>query len=77
MTNLEKLSIATDTAEIIGIFDNCEAIAVLNMKLIPEAYKFIQDYIVYDYRVSVYDMQLVGKRSYLIDIHGVSKFQIL
>lgn len=76
MTKLEKLSIAVNTAKIIGTFDDCEAIAVLNMKEIPESYKFIKDYICYEYRVSVYDMQLIGKRSYLVEIHGVDKFQI-
>lgn len=76
MTKLDKLAIAIDTAETIGLFDDCEAIAVLNMKDIPESYKFIQDYICYEYRVSVYDMRLIGKRSYLLHIHGVDKFQI-
>ena len=76
MTKLEKIAIAVDTAKVIGLFDDCEAIAVLNMKDIPESYKFIQDYICYDYRLSVYDMRLIGKRSYLVDIHGVDKFQI-
>ena len=32
MTKLDKLAIAVDTAEVIGIFEDCEAIAVLNMK---------------------------------------------
>lgn len=76
MTKLDKLAIAVDTAEVIGIFEDCEAIAVLNMKDIPESYKFMQDYICFDHRASVYDMQLIGKRSYLVHIHGVDKFQI-
>lgn len=76
MTKLDKLSIAVNTAEVIGLFDDCEAIALLNMKDIPESYKFIQDYICHDYRVSVYDMNLIGKRSYLVHVHGVDKFQI-
>lgn len=76
MTNLDRLSIMTDTAEIIGLFDDCDAIAVLNIRNIPESYKFINDYIVYDYRVSVYDMQHIGRPSYLVDIHDVGKFQI-
>lgn len=76
MTNLDRLSIMTDTAEIIGLFDDCEAIAILNIRGIPESWKFMNDYIVYDYRVSIYDMQLVGKRSYLAEIHGVGRFQI-
>lgn len=76
MTKLEKLSIMTDTAEVIGLFDDCEAIALLNIRAIPESWKFINDYIVYDYRVSVYDMQLIGKRSYLVEVHGVGRFQI-
>lgn len=76
MTKLDKIAIAVNTAEVIGIFDDCEAIAVLNMKEIPESYKFMKDYICFDHRASVYDMQLIGKRSYLVHIHGVDKFQI-
>jgi hypothetical protein len=76
MTNSDKLKIAIDSVSVIDAIQNMSGIAIINLKSIPESYTYLGDTIVGDYRVSTYDMNTIGK-SYVLDVHGVCKFQIL
>jgi hypothetical protein len=76
MTNIRKLSIALNSADVLDIIPNVSAVAIITSKQIPESYTFMQDVIIGDYRVSVYNMNTIGK-SYALEIHGVGLFQVL
>ena len=76
MTNTEKLSIALKSADILDVMPNVSAVAIINSKQLPESYTFMKDVIIGDYRVSLYDMNTIGK-SYALEIHGLGLFQVL
>jgi hypothetical protein len=76
MTNIQKLSIALGMVDALDIMSSVSAVAIIKSKPIPESYTFIKDVIVGDYRVSVYDMNGIGK-SYALDINGVGLIQLL
>jgi hypothetical protein len=76
MTNLDKIKIAIDSISAIDTIENISGVAIITLRSIPESYTYLGDTIVGDYRVSTYDMNTIGK-SYVLDIHGVCKFQIL
>jgi hypothetical protein len=76
MTNIKKLSIALGMLDALDIMSNVSALAIIKSKPLPESYTFIKDVIAGDYRVSVYDMNGIGK-SYALDIHGVGIIQLL
>lgn len=77
MTKLEKINQALIEISKLEMFDDCGAIATMhNNRSIPEHYKFIKDFITMTNRVSVYDMDMVGAKSYLVVIPGVGNFQV-
>jgi hypothetical protein len=76
MTNAEKLKIAIDSAAAIDTIENISGIAMVHFRSIPEAYEYLGDGIIGDYRVSVYDMKTIG-RAYVLDVHGIGMFQVL
>lgn len=76
MTNAQKLKIAIDSAEAIDTIENISGVAMIHLRTIPEAYEYLGDGIVGDYRISVYDMKTIG-RAYVLEVHGVGMFQVL
>lgn len=77
MTKLEKIYQALIEIKKLDMFDNCSAIATMhNDRHIPEHYKFVKDYVTMSSRVSVYDMDMVGAKSYLVVIPNLGNFQV-
>lgn len=76
MTNINKLSIALNAADVLDLMPNVSAVAMVTLKSIPESYTFINDVIIGDYRISIYNMNTIGK-SHVLQIHGIGMFQIL
>jgi hypothetical protein len=75
--SINFLAIAATLAKDIELFRDCNAIAYISRDNIPESYTFIEDTIVGNYRISIYNMNLIGKSSYLMDIKYLGKFQIM
>jgi hypothetical protein len=76
MTNIDKLKIGIQCAIVIDDIKNISGIAIISLKSMPESYTFVKDVIMGDYRISIYNMNKIG-RSYVLDVHGLCKFQIL
>lgn len=76
MTNTDKLSIALKSADVLDVIPSVSAVAIINSRQLPESYTFMKDVIIGDYRVSLYDMNTIGK-SYALEIHGLGLFQVL
>ena len=77
MSSINTLAIACTLAKDISMFSSCDTIATLRRDLVPESYTFVEDVIVAGYRISIYNMNLIGKPSYLLDIKHMGKFQIM
>lgn len=77
MTNINSVAIAATIAKDIDMLRNCNAVAYIERSDIPESYLFIEDTIIGNYRVSIYNMNLIGKPSYMLDIKYLGKFQIM
>jgi hypothetical protein len=75
--SINTLAIAATLAKDIELFRNCDTIASIYRNVVPESYIFIEDAIVSNYRISIYNMNLIGKASYLMDIKHLGKFQIM
>lgn len=76
MTSINNVAIAATIAKDIDILRNCSAIATIHRDTIPESYTFMEDVIVGNYRVSIYNMNLVGA-SYMLDIKYLGKYQVM
>lgn len=76
MISMHKVAIAAALAKDIEMLRECSAIATIHRDILPESYTFIEDIIVAGYRVSIYNMNLVGK-SYMIDIKYLGKYQVM
>jgi hypothetical protein len=50
---------------------------MINRDTIPESYEHIEDLIVANYRVSIYDMKMVGKITYFVSIRHLGFFQVM
>lgn len=76
MISMHQVAIAATLAKDIKMLRDCSAIATIHRDAIPESYTFIEDTIVAGYRVSIYNMNLVGK-SYMLDIKYLGKYQVM
>lgn len=77
MNNITKLSLAISIAKDIDMLSNCDMMAISYRATIPSSYVFIKDIIVHHYRVSIYDMKLIGKPSFLLNISELGMFQTM
>ena len=77
MNKFHKIRLASEVLDDIERFDYCSAIAIINRDDIPESYQHIEDLIVSNYRVSIYDMKLVGKITYFVSIRHLGFFQVM
>jgi hypothetical protein len=73
MSKIRKLSIAVSLLEHVDMFDNIDMVGMLYLKQIPESYKFIEDLLINNYRLSIY---MDGNR-YIVDIRHVGIFQLM
>lgn len=77
MTNLEKLYVAIQLLKEFPYTNGCEMIGSIHRDSIPESYSLKEEVIMHGYRLSVYDMGLIGKKSYFVDIKQLGYFQIM
>lgn len=77
MTTLNKLNTALSILKDIPYMDRCDMIGSVHRESIPESYSLKEEVIMQGYRLSVYDMGLVGKKSYFVDIKQLGYFQIM
>ena len=73
MSKIRKLAIAVSLLEHVDMFDNIDMVGMLYLKQIPESYKFIEDLLINNYRLSIY---MDGNR-YIVDIRHVGIFQLM
>lgn len=73
MSKIRKLAIAVNLLEHVDMFDNIDMVGMLYLKQIPESYKFIEDLLINNYRLSIY---MDGNR-YIVDIRHVGIFQLM
>lgn len=73
-TRLKEVAVIIDSMD---EMQNAEAVCIIHARSIPESYKHVRDVITHKYRVSIYDMKLIGKKSYMLQVHGLGMFQIL
>lgn len=77
MTSINKLNTALSIVKDIPYMDRCDMIGSVQRESIPESYSLKEEVIMQGYRLSVYDMGLVGKKSYFVDIKQLGYFQIM
>lgn len=73
MPNIRKMQIAITLFEQVELFENADMIGILYHKEVPSSYKFIEDIIISNYRLSVYK----NDRQYMVDVRHVGLFQIM
>ena len=77
MTTINKLNTALSILKDIPYMERCDMIGSVQRESIPESYSLKEEVIMHGYRVSIYDMGLVGKKSYFVDIKQLGYFQIM
>lgn len=77
MNRFHKIKLATEILNDIERFDYCTAIALINRDTIPESYQHIEDLVVANYRLSIYDMKMIGKPTYFVSIRHLGFFQVM
>ena len=77
MSKMNQLNIATSLANKIDRLKDCDVVGAMYRTSIPETYLEVETLIVENYRVTIYDMNLIGKASYLVDIAFVGQFQMM
>lgn len=76
-TSMNSVAIAATIAKDIEMLRDCDMIAAIYRNVLPESYVPIKNLIVSNYRVSIYDMNLIGKKSYLLSIKHLGDFQVM
>lgn len=76
-TSMNSVAIAATIAKDIELLRDCDMIAAIYRNVLPESYVPIENLIVSNYRVSIYDMNLIGKKSYLLSIKHLGDFQVM
>jgi hypothetical protein len=77
MTTLNKLHIALAILKEIPYMDRCDMIGTVQRESIPESYSLREEIVMHGYRLAIYDMGLLGKKSYFVDIKQLGYFQIM
>jgi hypothetical protein len=77
MTNVKKLQIALDIIYDLPFLENANMIACIERKDIPESYTFIRRYVIKHQTMELYDMNLIGPKTYYAVIRNLGEFQIM
>lgn len=77
MTNVKKMEIALDIVCEITMLENAKMIACIDRKVVPESYTFLTRYVIKNYTIEMYDMNLIGPKTYYIAIRNLGEFQIM
>lgn len=73
MSKIRKLQIAVSLLEQVDMFDDIDMVGMLYFKQVPESYKFVEDLLITNYRMSIYKD---GDR-FIVDIRHVGIFQLM
>lgn len=73
MSKIRKLQIAVSLLEQVDMFDDIDMVGMLYFKQVPESYKFVEDLLITNYRMSIYKD---GGR-FIVDIRHVGIFQLM
>lgn len=77
MNNVKKLQIALDIIYDIPMLENAKMVAVTERNALPESYTFIRRYIIKNHTMELYDMNMVGPKTYLAVVRNLGEFQIM
>lgn len=77
MNNVKKLQIALDIIYDIPMLENAKMIAVTERSAIPESYNLIRRYVIKHQTMELYDMNMVGPKTYYAVIRNIGEFQIM
>jgi hypothetical protein len=73
MSKIRKLQIATTVFEQVDYFENMDMVGILYQDKIPEAYKFKERLIIFNYNIDVYELD----RKYMVNVRHVGLFQLM
>jgi hypothetical protein len=77
MTNVKKMQIALDIIYDIPMLENIKMIACIDRISIPESYTFIRRYVIKHQTMELYDMNMIGPKTYYAAIRNLGEFQIM
>ena len=77
MTNVKKLQIALDIIYDIPMLENAKMIAVTERNSLPESYTFIRRYVIKHQTMELYDMNMIGPKTYYANVRNLGEFQIM
>lgn len=77
MGTINKLHTALTLLKEIPYLERCDMIGMIHRDDVPESYSLKEEIVFHGHRVLIYDMGLVGKKSYFIDVRQLGFFQIM
>ena len=77
MNNIQRVMLASTLANEIELFRDCDVVAFVKVSPIPESYTLVSTIIVFNYRIDIYNMNMIGKPTYVMDVNGLGTFQIM
>jgi hypothetical protein len=77
MTNVKKMQIALDIIYDIPMLENAKMIACIDRISIPESYNLVRRYVIKHQTMELYDMNMVGPKTYYAVIRNLGEFQIM
>jgi hypothetical protein len=77
MTNVKKLQIALDIIYDLPFLENAKMIAVTERTALPESYTLVRRYVIKHQTMELYDMNMVGPKTYYAVVRNLGEFQIM
>jgi|688.fasta_scaffold72674_7 hypothetical protein len=70
---MHKIQMAASLFELVDLLENKTMVGILNRTDIPEAYKYIERQIVYNYNIDIYQLD----ETYICNVRHLGLFQVL
>ena len=71
--NMHKIQMASSLFELVDILENKTMVGILSHKAVPEAYKFVERQIIYNYSIDIYQLD----DTYICDVRHLGLFQVM
>jgi hypothetical protein len=71
--NMHNIQMAASLFELVDILENKTMVGMLSHKEIPEAYKFVERQIIYNYNIDIYKLD----ENYICNVRHLGLFQVL
>ena len=71
--NMHKIQMASSLFELVDILENKKMVGILSHKTVPEAYKFVERQIIYNYSIDIYQLD----DTYVCDVRHLGLFQVM